>query len=204
MLFSTYFRGLSAAKKIALIAVFAALSIAVNYFSIDVTASNKIAFTYVVCFFAGWMLGGVPAFCIAFAGDAVGYLINPSGVYFLFGATLGVYALLMGVILNARRKDAAPHAAAPYIRAAVALAVGYLMVTVILNTAVNYWYALLFLWEGVAKKTFWVYFAGRIAFQSIVYAANTAICIVLVPLLVQIGKKYEKRRKQTDAVRGQP
>ena len=89
MLFSAYFRSLSAAKKVALLAVFIALSIVVNCFSIDVTASNKIAFTYVVCFFAGYLLGGVPAFCIALLGDAIGYLVNPVGVYWLFGLTLG-------------------------------------------------------------------------------------------------------------------
>ena len=79
MLFSAYFRSLSAAKKVALLAVFIALSIVVNCFSIDVTASNKIAFTYVVCFFAGFLLGGVPAFGIALLGDVIDILSTPSG-----------------------------------------------------------------------------------------------------------------------------
>lgn len=203
MLFSAYFRSLSAAKKVALLAVFIALSIVVNCFSIDVTASNKIAFTYVVCFFAGFLLGGVPAFGIALLGDVIGYLVNPVGVYWLFGLTLGVYAFLMGVVMNFKVR-AEENKAVPYVRAAVALLLGYLLITVLLNSAVNYWYAMLFLWEGVAKKTFFVYLGGRLAFQSVVYAVNAAICVAIVPVLLQIDRRLKRRKhvKSTDAVSG--
>ena len=203
MLFSAYFRSLSAAKKVALLAVFIALSIVVNCFSIDVSASNKIAFTYVVCFFAGFLLGGVPAFGIALLGDVIGYLVNPVGVYWLFGLTLGVYAFLMGVVMNFKVR-AEENKAVPYVRAAVALLLGYLLITVLLNSVVNYWYAMLFLWEGVAKKTFFVYLGGRLAFQSVVYAVNAAICVAIVPVLLQIDRRLKRRKhvKSTDAVSG--
>ena len=201
MLFSVYFRRLTAAKKIALLAVFVALSIVVNCFSIDVGSSNKIAFTYVVCFFAGYLLGGVPAFCIALLGDAIGYLVNPVGVYWLFGLTLGVYAFLMGVVMNFQVR-ADENKAAPYVRTAVALVLGYVLITVLLNSLVNYWYVMLFVWNGAAKKTFLVYLGGRLAFQSIVYAVNAAICVAIVPVLVQIDRRLKRRKhaKHTDAV----
>ena len=203
MLFYVYFRRLTAAKKIALLAVFVALSIVVNCFSIDVGSSNKIAFTYVVCFFAGYLLGGVPAFCIALLGDAIGYLVNPVGVYWLFGLTLGVYAFLMGVVMNFQVR-ADENKAAPYVRTAVALVLGYVLITVLLNSLVNYWYVMLFVWNGAAKKTFLVYLGGRLAFQSIVYAVNAAICVAIVPVLVQIDRRLKRRRraKHTDAVSG--
>ena len=203
MLFSVYFRRLTAAKKIALLAVFVALSIVVNCFSIDVGSSNKIAFTYVVCFFAGYLLGGVPASCIALLGDAIGYLVNPVGVYWLFGLTLGVYAFLMGVVMNFQVR-ADENKAAPYVRTAVALVLGYVLITVLLNSLVNYWYVMLFVWNGAAKKTFLVYLGGRLAFQSIVYAVNAAICVAIVPVLVQIDRRLKRRRraKHTDAVSG--
>ena len=203
MLFSVYFSRLTAAKKIALLAVFIALSIVVNCFSIDVGSSNKIAFTYVVCFFAGYFLGGVPAFCIALLGDAIGYLVNPVGVYWLFGLTLGVYAFLMGVVMNFQVR-ADEGRAAPYVRTAVALVLGYVLITMLLNSLVNYWYVMLFVWNGAAKKTFLVYLGGRLAFQSIVYAVNAAICVAIVPVLVQIDRrlKRRKRAKHTDAVSG--
>lgn len=203
MLFSVYFRRLTAAKKIALLAVFVALSIVVNCFSIDVGSSNKIAFTYVVCFFAGYLLGGVPAFCIALLGDAIGYLVNPVGVYWLFGLTLGVYAFLMGVVMNFQVR-ADENKAAPYVRTAVALVLGYVLITMLLNSLVNYWYVMLFVWNGAAKKTFLVYLGGRLAFQSIVYAVNAAICVAIVPVLVQIDRRLKRRKhaKHTDAVSG--
>ena len=118
-LFSTYFRALSAGKKTAFVAVLAALSVVVNCFSIDIGASNKIAFTYTVCFFAGYLLGGVPAFFVALFGDVIGYLVNPVGVYWLYGVTLGLYAFLMGVVMNVPLGKG--HRAAPYIKAAAAL-----------------------------------------------------------------------------------
>ena len=191
VLFSEYFRALSAGKKLALVGVFAALSVVVNCFSIDVTASNKIAFTYALCFFAGYLLGGAPAFLVALFGDAMGYLVNPVGVYFLFGATLGVYALLVGIVMNLGFGEGR---GAAYAKAAIALAAGYVCVTVVLNSAVNYWYVCLFVWEGAVKKTFWVYYAGRISFQSIVYAVNAAICFAALPVMLRIDRRGKKRK----------
>ena len=121
MFFSAYFRALSAGKKIALAALFAALSVVVNVFSVDVGTSNKIAFTYTVCFFAGYLMGGLPAFLVAFLGDALGYLINPQGVYWLFGVTLGVYAFIMGAAMNA---PFGKGRGAPYWKAAIARSEG--------------------------------------------------------------------------------
>ena len=200
MFFSAHFRGLSAGKKAALLAVFIALSIVVNCFSVDVGTSNKIAFTYAVCFFAGYLMGGLPAFGIAFIGDAVGYLINPVGVYWLFGVTLGVYAFLMGAVMNAPVGNGR---AAAYIKAAAALAIGYLLVTVLLNSAVNYLYVKIFIWEGEAREAFLVYLGGRLAFQSIVYAVNLAVCMALLPVLLQIRFRTRAGRKKPVAGRGE-
>ena len=199
MLFSATFRALSAGKKTALLAVFVALSIVVNCFSIDVGTSNKIAFTYVVCFFAGYLLGGVPAFFVAMLGDVIGYFVNPVGVYWLFGVTLGIYALLMGVIMNLPFGEG--RRGTPYLKAAAALIAGYLLVTVLLNSVVNYYYVKIFIWNGEAKQVFLVYLAGRLGFQSIVYAVNLAVCFVFLPLIVRIdsragGKRAAARRRR--------
>lgn len=197
MLFSTYFRALSAGKKIALVAVFSALSIVVNVFSIDVGASNKIAFTYAVCFFAGCMLGGVPAFLVAFLGDTIGFFINAQGgVFWLFGVTLGIYALIMGAIMNV---PFGKGRAAPYLKAVIAFAAGYLLITVGLNTVVNYWYARIFFWGGQPNKTIGVYLAGRIGFQSVVYAVNVGVSMVLLPVMLHIGRPKAKHKKYDTA-----
>ena len=197
MFFSTYFRALSAGKKTAFVAVLAALSVVVNCFSIDIGASNKIAFTYTVCFFAGYLLGGVPAFFVALFGDVIGYLVNSVGVYWLYGVTLGLYAFLMGVVMNVPLGKG--HRAAPYIKAAAALLLGYALVTVFLNSLINYSYLMVFVWNGAPTKTFLVYLGGRLAFQTIVYAVNFAICVVLLPVLVHIGRTGSKNRKTPPA-----
>ena len=193
MLFSVWFRGLSAGRKTALVAMFIAVSVVANCFSIDVGASNKIAFTYVVCFFAGYLLGGLPAFFIALLGDALGYLFNPVGVYWLFGVTLALYALFVGAVMN--MPVGAGKRAALCCKAAAALLLGYVLFTVLLNTAVNYWYVLLFVWEGVAKKTFWLYFAGRISFQTVVYAVNFAVCLALLPVFSHLLRAKSDEKK---------
>lgn len=200
MLFSTYFRALSAGKKTAFVAVLAALSVVVNCFSIDIGASNKIAFTYTVCFFAGYLLGGVPAFFVALFGDAIGYLVNPVGVYWLYGVTLGVYALLMGVVMNVPLGKG--RRAAPYVKAAVALLLGYALVTVLLNSLINYSYLMVFVWNGAPTKTFLVYLGGRLAVQTIVYAVNFAVCVVLLPVLVHIGRTGTRGKKAPPAAEG--
>ena len=71
MLFSVYFRRLTAAKKIALLALFIAVSVLANsVLGVDIGGSNKIAFTYLVCFFAGCFMGPVPAFIVGVPADA--------------------------------------------------------------------------------------------------------------------------------------
>lgn len=196
MFFSTYFRALSAGKKIALLAVFVALSVVVNCFSIDVSPSNKIAFTYAVCFFAGYLLGAVPAFFVALLGDVFGYLINPVGVYWLFGVTLGVYAAIIGVVTNL---PFGTGRAATYVKAAVALVLGYVLITVLLNSVVNYYYVKIFIWQGETNKPFLVYLGGRLAFQTVIYAVNLAVCMALLPIIVHIGRPRLKGKKRRPA-----
>lgn len=178
-MFSKFFLTLSSAKKIAFLAVFTALSVAVNFLSVDITPTNKITFTYTVCFFAGIFLGAVPAFAVGFLGDAIGYLIVPSGVFWLFGVTLGLYGFITGIIMNLIPLEGKKGFA---VKAVIALIAGYLLITVLINSFVNYSYLMLFIWNGVAKKTFFVYLGGRLAVQSLIYLVNAGICLVLLPL----------------------
>ena len=52
---------------------------------------------------------------------------------------------------------------------------------------VNYFYLYVFVWEGVFKKAFWVWFAGRIAFQSVVFGINSALCFATLPFSVKLN-----------------
>lgn len=190
-MFSKSFSALSSGKKIALLAVFMALSVVVNVFGID-TPTFKITLTYIVCFYAALLMGAVPAFVVGFLGDAIGFLIFPNGgVYWLYGLTLGLYGFFAGVILHCLPVKGK---GAQYLKAAVAFAVCYLLITVLLNTAVNYWYVKIFIWHGEVKKTFLVYFAGRISVQTIVYLINVAIAFALLPVVNRLKIFPEKNK----------
>lgn len=196
-MFSKFFLTLSPAKKVAYIAVFTALAVAANtILDIDVGNNNKITFTYTICFVTAYALGAVPAFCTAVAGDAIGFWIKPSPFFWLFGLSLGIFSFLIGVILHClpiHRKGAI------YIKTAIAFVLCYIVVTLIINTFVNFSYAYLFLWGGELKKTFWVYVAtsiiSRLGLQSIVYAGNVALCYALLPALERLLPRLQKNRK---------
>ena len=180
-LFSKYFLSLSSAKKIAYIAVFIALGVVTNsLIEINVTASNRITFTYFVCFFAGFLLGPLPGFLTGFLGDAIGFLLVPQDVYWLFGLTLG----LIGVLAGVARKLPLYGKKGVFFKACIFFVISYVLVTCFLNSLVNYWYVYLFIWQGTVKTVFWVWLGGRLAFQTIVYAVNVGVCAAVLAVLV--------------------
>lgn len=178
-MFSKFFAALSPAKKTAYLAVFIALSVVANSFSIDVTPTFKITCTYTVCFFAAFLLGAAPAFLVGFLGDTLGFLLMPQGSFWLFGVTLGLYGFFAGIILHYIPLQGKRGL---LVKTLLAFAVCYLLVTVCLNTIVNYTYMIVFIWQGQATKTIWVFLAGRIGLQSAVYAINVGVSILLLPV----------------------
>lgn len=175
-----YFAGLSQAKKIAYLSVFIALSVVFNSVIEISTPSTKITFTYFVCFFAGYLLGPLPGFLVGFLGDAVGFVIVPQDVYWFFGLTLGLFGMFAGMI----RKLPIRGKAGILCKALIALCVNYLVITCFLNSLVNYSYLYLFMPSIVTGKTFWVYLAGRLITQTIVYAANAAAVVAVLSVFV--------------------
>lgn len=188
-MFSKFFTSLSASKKIALLSMFIALSVVANMFSVDITPSLKITFTYTVCFFSAMLMGAIPAFAVGMVGDAIGYLIIPSGVYWLFGITLGLYGFLAGIVLHYLPFEGK---AALVLKSLAAFVVCYLSITLCLNSVVNYYYMKIFIWEGVAKKTFFVYLAGRIVVQTAIYAVNVGLSLLLLPVAARLQLKVKR------------
>ena len=72
-------------------------------------------------------------------------------------------------------------------KAAIAFAVCFLVITCFANSIVNYFYVYMFVWKGVFEKAFWVWFAGRIAFQSVVFGINSALCFATLPFSVKLN-----------------
>ena len=179
MLFTKAFKSMSVSKQIAYLAVFVALSVAANtILDIDISPTNKIPVTYFVCFFAGYFLGPIPGFAVGLIGDAVGFLIKPVDIYWLYGVTIGLYAFLTSLIMNGIRKEGRVWL---QVKAVIALAAGFLVITCLLNTLINYWYAYLFLWGNTFKKGFFVYMVGRLSVQSVVYAVNAVLILIVLP-----------------------
>ena len=176
-MFSRAYKSFSAGRKLAYLAVFIALSVAVNSFELNLVVA-KVTFTYLVCFTAAALLGGVPAFVVGFLGDAIGFLISPSGVYWFFGLTLGIFGFLCGVIMNAIR---IPGKHGVYIRAVIALAVCFLVISCGLNLLVNYSYMVIFLAD---TRTFLVYVAARMPVVSVVYLVNAAVGLLILPVFL--------------------
>lgn len=180
-LFTKYFLSLSSAKKIAYIAVFIALSVVTNsLIEINVTPSNKITFTYFICFMSGFLLGPLPGFAVGFLGDAIGFLLVPQDVYWLFGLTLGLTGLLAGLV----RKLPLYGRKGVFLKALVFFVLSYVVITCFVNSLVNYWYLYLFIWNGTVKTVFWVWLGGRLAFQTVIYAVNVGLCAVVLSVLV--------------------
>ena len=180
-LFTKYFLSLSSAKKIAYIAVFIALSVVMNsLIEINVTPSNKITFTYFICFISGFLLGPLPGFLVGFLGDAIGFLLVPQDVYWLFGLTLGLTGLLAGLV----RKLPLYGRKGVFLKALVFFVLSYVLITCFVNSLVNYWYLYLFIWNGTVKTVFWVWLGGRLAFQTVIYAVNVGLCAVVLSVLV--------------------
>lgn len=183
VVFTRYFASLSAAKKVAYLAVFIALGVVVNsVVEINVSPTEKITFTYFVCFFAGFLLGPLPGFAVGFLGDAIGFLIAPLPVYWLNGVTLGLMGALAGGLrlLPLRGKKGI------YLKALIFFISSYLLITCCLNSIVNYSYVYLFVWGKTIKKAFWIWLTGRLAFQTIVYAINVAICTAVLTAFVNV------------------
>ncbi|MDE6274314.1 MAG: folate family ECF transporter S component [Clostridiales bacterium] len=199
-MFSKFFLSLSAGKKIAYLAVFIALSVVANAFSIDVSTSQKITFTYLVCFLSGALFGAVAAFGIGFLGDAIGFLILPSsGPYWvLFSLSLGIYGFIAGIVFHCFKGERRSQL---YLKGAIALIVNYILITLCINTVSNYYYLYIFYWEGIPKKAFLVFLGGRIAFQSVVYVINCALCMALLPVVyfLKPSKKTKHISKKEDA-----
>ena len=98
-MFTKSFMSLSAAKKIAYLAVFTAIAVVINTISIDVTPSFKLSFTATVGFICGCYFGPIGGFSVMLIGDIIGgflagFVPNPI-------ITLGtcMFGLVPGIIV---------------------------------------------------------------------------------------------------------
>lgn len=98
--FSPVLADKTVAKKIAYIAVIAALCIATNMFEIKF-ATVQFSFTIVSSVLAGIMIGPLFGFLAVFLGDGIGYLVNSMGYpyYWWVALSCATMALIAGLVM---------------------------------------------------------------------------------------------------------
>ena len=194
--FTDSFLNMNTAKKIAYVGIFTALAILVNsVLSFDVSSSQKITLNYFFSFFCGTIFGPVVGFAICFIGDLLAFLIPifSSGVYwFLTGLCSGLLAFIPGIIFTTLRFK---FRGAVYVKAAISIALMYILITCGLGALSNYLYVKLVIFAGREyTKTFIVYLGSKIAFSTIVSAINYVLVFLFIPLfnsIKSIGFKIE-------------
>ncbi len=181
--FSKYFLGLSAGKKTAYLGIFIALAVLANMFSVDVTPSLKISFTYLVAFFTGTFFGPLMGFAVCFFGDIVAFLLPASGgVYWpLTGICSGLLAFIPGMVMTNLRFS---FRGGVYVKALISVVLMYLLVTCSLGAYSNYLYVKYVVYAGREYATaFGAYLAGKLAFSTVVSAVNYALVFLLIPVV---------------------
>lgn len=181
--FPQYFRKLSVGRKTALLGIFIALAVVSNIFSIDVSPSLKISFTYLVGFFSGTLLGPLAGFAVCFFGDLTAFLLpSGGGIYWpLTGVCTGLLAFIPGLVMNLFRFS---FKGGVYVKAAVAVILTYLCVTCSLGALSNYLYVKYVVYAGQEyTKAFIVYLAGKIGFSTVVGGVNYALVFLLIPVI---------------------
>ncbi len=94
-LFTNALAELKKPRSLALCALFTALHIVLNQFTIPVSAYLEIGFDFLALMAAGYLCGPWMAGLTGAAADVLGYLLRPNGPYFP-GFTLS--AVLMGIL----------------------------------------------------------------------------------------------------------
>lgn len=158
-------------KKIAYIAVLAAVNVALNAFGVPLPGyATKLSFTYIPCFIAGIFMGPFAGLLVGLIGDVLGMLINPQGAWIPL-ITLG--SALMGFI---------PGVICRYLKLNIYIKIGISLVAVLLicSMGINTYGLFTVLGRG---RTFWVYLAARMPMQSIIFAVNSVLIYVLYPVL---------------------
>ena len=176
-------------KRLAYTGLFAALAVVANGFGIylpvfGVGASAQLTFSYIVCVMAGIFLGPVAGGIVGGAGDIIGWFIQPAGPFNVF-ITLG--SILLGVIPGLIFKLKIP----PIAKIFISFALIFVCCTAGLNSFGIWFYY-------VRGKGFFLFLAGRLATQSIVWAVNMALTAAMYyPVAKYIFKlPVEKRAKE--------
>ena len=158
--------------RIAYTAMLTAISVVLNIVTFNFGIKDyAFSFVYIPCFIAGYKLKLFDAFLVGFLGDLIAGFIRPLGAYL---PLIGIGSGLLGLI--------------------PALVFKFLPFSKITNTILSFAFTLIFVTAGlntlalwlVSSKgsiTFFAYLGGRLPFQLVVLLLNTAIALLLLPII---------------------
>lgn len=170
-------------KTICYCAVLVALALVANTYTvyIGIGNSNALSFSYTVCFIAGAFFGPLAGFIVGACGDALGWVINPSGGAFnpAIVVVSGLIGVISGVVFLIAKKIGKQD---KLIALTVISFIFIFLICTNLNTVAMYFYYM------SGKYSFWAYYAIRTPKQIIFWAINLVCCIVLVKPLKKLLK----------------
>lgn len=175
---------LNKTQKLCATAMLAALSVVTNIFSIQISGSNYLSFTYIPSFVAAIYLGIAPAAAVGFLGDLIAGILFPQGAYNLL---IGLASTLAAVIPALFYRFFPQHRR-------LNLAISLLLTTAVCTCGLNT-YALWLMYGAKNGKTFWVYLWGRLPFQLL----NTTINGIVIGALQEsraIDRLFEMSAKK--------
>ena len=174
-------------QKLTATAMLVALSVVANAFSVQISGSNYLSFTYVPSFLAAMYLGIFPAAAVGFLGDLIAGLLFPKGAY---NVLIGIASTLLAVIPAVVYKVFPKHRR-------LNLLVSLILCTVICTCGLNT-YAMWLMYGAKSGKTFWVYLWGRLPFQLLNTVVNGVIICILQESRV-VDKLFGALAKNNDA-----
>ena len=195
LLFSKALDGKTAAHRVAYIAVMAALASLSNLFEIKFL-DTQFSFTIFISLFTGIIIGPTFGFLACMYGDAIGFLLNSSGMYMPWvGLSTGLFAVISGIAFNC---VGGKGKAVLWIKLAIVCFATFLICTIAVNSMGFYLYnkkmgfstALL---EYADEKfgqgvSFWIYVLYRLFFKLQIFNSlfNYALFFIVVPTLNKI------------------
>ena len=174
------------AKRIALFSMFVALNTLANIYDVYISPSERFSLVLAVVSVSGFMLGMAGGFLTGFLGDAIGFLIKPSGGVGAYTPFIGLGIGLTGFLpaflvflyrIITRKKLNLIFTA---IITAISSVLCFFIVTCGINTFV--------IWKLFisGRKTFKAYFIARISTQFPVSLVNGILSCVLCCFIVKI------------------
>ena len=166
-------------SRIAYVALFTALNVAVNVLGSFPFGFIQISLTTYISVLTGIIIGPLRGFVACFVGDTLGFIINSAGYMWTpwVGISTGLAALLGGLIMNGIPWK---FKGAWCIKLVLTFVLTFLLCTYAINTTAGY-----FLWNS-GSWSYWKFVTIRLSGQICVSVLNFVFLFVSLPILQKI------------------